>query len=466
MIKGRKRTKAEALNRQIAHQTAPVGQYLGIMPDTHTQLTIRDSVYDIVPLDALAAQLINTEAFLRLQRIRQLGFVYRIWPGATHTRYEHSIGVYHLALRALRSLTQRAEGGLQFSEDELQQSLPQIFLAAALLHDIGHYPYSHSIEELGAPIIPHEINSAAIIMSGEIAGALLAHDIDPGRVAALVAGNEKEHGAALVLRNLLSGALDIDKLDYLPRDARSCNVPYGGVDVARLLSSLRIEDSSGEMELVVDSKGISPLNSLTHARQEMFDNIYWHHTGRAFTAMLLRAVQEAVSSETLPPDDLITYTDETLLQALTEPNMPAASQELARRLQLRKPHKMALELSAQAGKIYQKVGALYWDAAKRCETEITLSQKLAAIVQKPLPEWAVLIDIPKPEKWEMNTKVLFQTPPVGMRRLMSWTEATGQTPDDLSRYETYQRRIRIIVMEDFREAAKLHMETILRSNFL
>ncbi len=466
MIKGRKRTKPDSADQHSIQSTRPRSQYLGVMPDTHTRLTIRDSVYDIVPLDALAAQLINTEAFLRLQRIKQLGFVYRIWPGATHTRYEHSIGVYHLALRALRSLTQRAEGNLQFSDDELQQSLPQIFLAAALLHDIGHYPYSHSIEELGAPIIPHEINSAAVIMSGEVAGALLAHDIDPGRVAAMVTGAEEEHGAALALRKLLSGALDIDKLDYLPRDARGCNVPYGGVDVARLLSSLRIEYNGKEPELVVDSKGVSPLNSLTHARQEMFDNIYWHHTGRAFTTMLLRAVQEAISSEAMPPDDLITYDDETLLQALTEPHMPPTSQALAQRLQRRKPHKTALELSAQAGKIYQKVGALYWDAAKRRETEMILSRKLAGILQQPLPEWAVLIDIPKPEKWEMNTKVLFQTPPVGMRRLMSWTEATGQTSDDLSRYETYQRRIRIIVMEDIREAAQVHMETVLVNNFL
>src|SRR5207244_11366955 len=116
----------------------------------------------------------------------------------------------------------------------------------------------------------------------------VADFIDPPKTKALPPDDE-------LLSHLLSGALDVDKLDHLPRDARACNVPYGGVDVERLLGSLRIHPNvNGLRRIVVTHKGISPLHSLLHARQEMFDNIYWHHTSRAMQVMLLRAVQEAL----------------------------------------------------------------------------------------------------------------------------------------------------------------------------
>ena len=114
---------------------------------------MRDSLYDLIPLGPREQKLISTAPFLRLQKIKQLGFVYRVWPGATHTRYEHSIGCYHLAVRALRGLLERGEdGGLA----GVSISSIQTAVVAGLLHDIGHYPFSHTIEELGYPIVPHE----------------------------------------------------------------------------------------------------------------------------------------------------------------------------------------------------------------------------------------------------------------------------------------------------------------------
>src|SRR5437660_5221599 len=261
-----------------------------LLPDEQPVTTVRDSLYALIPLGPREEKLISTPAFLRLQHVKQLGFVYRVWPGATHTRYEHSLGTYYLALRALRSLLQRevvsAEGGL----NGVSISSVQTLVVATLLHDIGHYPFSHSIEELGHPIIPHEKVGRSIIEASEIATILerdyslspqrVADFIDPPRARPLPADDE-------LLSSLLSGALDVDKLDYLPRDARACNVPYGGVDVVRLLGALRVHDDvQGERCIVVSHKGISPLHSLLHARQEMFDNIYWHHTSRAMQMML------------------------------------------------------------------------------------------------------------------------------------------------------------------------------------
>lgn len=433
------------------------------LPDDAPALTIRDSLYDAIPLGMLEADLINTEPFLRLQQIKQLGFVYRIWPGATHTRYEHSLGVYYLALRALRLLLARPHAGLSLADDAGVANAPQILLAAALLHDIGHYPFSHAIEELGFPIASHEQVGRHIIETGAVADVLERHGIVPGVVTGLIdtPRDAEQHGVYRVLARLLSGALDVDKLDYLPRDARACNVPYGGVDVARLLGALRVAGRDGDRQLAVSAKGISPLNSLVHARQEMFDNIYWHHTGRAMIVMLLRAVQEALAANAITPPDLVGHDDASLLTYLGGATMPPATRDLVSRLQRRQPHKVVVELSSRAGRLYQQIDALYWDAAKRRRAEIALAEDLSAALGRTLPDWALLIDIPKPEKWEMDVTVCYDDPPLGMKPEMSWVEATGQTSDDLRRYEVHQRRVRVVAVAELRDDARSHRDLLL-----
>src|SRR5690606_11375844 len=113
-------------------------------------IQIRDSLYDLMPLSAEAVAVMQQPAFLRLDGIQQLGFASRVWPGAKHTRYEHSLGVMHLTQRAVAHLRDSPEGGFITDEDAL------VVIAAALLHDIGHYPFSHAIEELGDPVRSHE----------------------------------------------------------------------------------------------------------------------------------------------------------------------------------------------------------------------------------------------------------------------------------------------------------------------
>jgi HD superfamily phosphohydrolase len=414
------------------------------LPDAAPTSAIRDSLYDLIPLGSLEIGLLEASAFTRLQGVKQLGFVYRVWPGATHTRFEHSLGVYYLMLRGLRALQASQPGEL--ARAGVTERDAQSALAAALLHDVGHYPFSHAIEELGYPVIPHEKVGRSIIESGTVAETLERHGLSPTQVANLI---DPPKGAPLssehaLLARLLSGALDVDKLDYLPRDARACNVPYGGVDVSRLLGALRVLPGTDGPGLGVSDKGISPLNSLLHARQEMFDNVYWHHTNRAMMAMLLRAVQEALDAGAVRADSLAKHDDAELLSLLAGAEMPAATRALVDGLRARRPYKMALEVSALAGKPYQLLDTLFWDQGKRWRVEQALAVAVSEALGETVEAWEVLVDIPKPEKWEMNTEVVFSEPPLGMRARMSWAEATGQRSDDLGLYERRQRRIRIV----------------------
>src|SRR5579885_3444881 len=433
---------------------------LPLLPDERPVTTVRDSLYDLIPLGPREMKLISTAPFLRLQKIKQLGFVYRIWPGATHTRYEHSLGAYHLAVRAVRALL-REEGGLT----GIATSSVQTLIVAALLHDIGHYPFSHTIEELGYPIVLHEKVGRSIIENGEIAAILEGeYRLSPERVADFIdpPKNKTRHADDELLSSLLSGALDVDKLDYLPRDARACNVPYGGVDVARLQSALRIHPNvNGQRRLVVTHKGISPLYSLIHARQEMYDNIYWHHTSRAMQMMLMRAVQESLEAGTLQAAQLVGLDDASLLALLAQENMPGSVRALANDLELRRPYKGVIEVSHLTGRLFKRLEALFWDAQRRRRIEQTLAAELSRALETQIADYEVLFDIPRPEKWEMDVWVSFEHPPVGMDSLMTWVQATGLQPDDLARYELHQRRIRVIVADRLRQLLLAHRDDVL-----
>jgi uncharacterized protein len=451
----------DVIQRAMVFQWSDAGGF-PLLPDEHPISTVRDSLYDLIPLGPREEKLISTAPFLRLQKIKQLGFVYRIWPGATHTRYEHSLGCYSLAVRALRLLVQRGDDGGLFG---VSVSSVQTLVVAALLHDIGHYPFSHTVEELGYPIISHEKVGRSIIENSEIATILerdyhlsperVADFIDPPKTKMLPIDDE-------LLNSLLSGALDVDKLDYLPRDARACNVPYGGVDGARLQGALRIHPNvHNQRRIVVTNKGISPLHSLLHARQEMFDNIYWHHTARALQVMLMRAVNEALLCGALHVEQLVGLDDASLLSLLREEHMPVSSRRLTDDLELRHPYKVVIEISRLAGRLFSRLEALFWDTQRRRRVEQLLAAELASALAIEIADYEVLFDIPRPEKWEMDVWVTFHNPPIGMDSLVNWVEATGLQPDDLARYEQHQRRIRVVVPERLREPLLVRKEDVL-----
>ncbi|MGE0555603.1 MAG: HD domain-containing protein, partial [Gemmatimonadales bacterium] len=236
---------------------------------------IRDPLWDNIQLDDVAVSLLDTPAMQRLRYVRQLGHAFLVYPGATHTRFEHALGAYHLAGQALTSLDQKGELAGLAEAERLAVRL------AALLHDVGHYPFSHGLEEAGFP--HHERLGVAKLERGQLREALDAigvPDLIP-TLGALIRGQ-----SASPLQGLISGTLDLDKIDYLSRDARACGVPYGRLDVDRLLAALTIvEWSDGRREVGVMEKGISALESMLFAKYQMYRNVYWHHAVRSATCM-------------------------------------------------------------------------------------------------------------------------------------------------------------------------------------
>ncbi len=293
---------------------------------------IRDPLWDNIRLDGPAAALLDTAPMQRLRYVRQLGHAFLVYPGATHTRFEHALGAYHLTRRALAALEERGELTLVPEEDCVAARL------AALLHDIGHYPFSHALEEAGFP--HHEKLGVARLGREPLVSELGRVGVPRlgERIGQFITGQSRSP-----LRGLISGSLDLDKIDYLSRDARMCGVPYGAVDVDRLLASLTlIEVAPGIWELGVQEKGISALESLLFSKYQMYRNVYWHHAVRSATCMFKRAVRATVATGALSADSLADATDD----ALTERLSAADPTHLARAVHGRRLFKRALDLPA------------------------------------------------------------------------------------------------------------------------
>ncbi|MDZ4674680.1 MAG: HD domain-containing protein [Gemmatimonadota bacterium] len=293
---------------------------------------IRDPLWDNIRLDSAAIAVLDTPAVQRLRYVRQLGHAFLVYPGATHSRFEHALGAYHLTRLALASLGERGELAVVPEEDRVAVRL------AALLHDIGHYPFSHGLEEAGFP--SHEALGVAKLSRGELGAVLAGVGIDdlPAKIGALIQGRSTSP-----LQGLISGSLDLDKIDYLSRDARMCGVPYGAVDVDRLLSALTlVQTEPGTWEVGVLEKGISALESLLFAKYQMYRNVYWHHAVRSATCMFKRAVRIAAGAGVLPQAEIEDANDGGLMTALLAHDPTG----LAHAVHTRRLHKRALDLPA------------------------------------------------------------------------------------------------------------------------
>ena len=402
----------------------------------------RDPLWDTIRLDATALRIVDTPEFQRLRYIRQLGFTHLVYPGATHTRFDHALGVYHLTKTALRYL--RDKGGVPPEVWDGEELVPY----AALLHDIGHYPFSHALEELEEGPIPghHEDIAQHFFSSASLRDALSPLGVTgPDRLHELIRGDSK-----IPLRGLISGSLDLDKMEYLKRDALFCGVPYGEVDVPRLLEGLQlIQDPETELyEIGVHEKAIAALESLLFAKYQMFRNVYWHHAVRAATALYKRIVEDALRVGLLVPDELVGPTDEELLHLIarrSEEDDGEVATRIATRwlpaLQQRKLPKRALELTAAdlAGREVESwaVGDSLWKRAVEDDLAVDLG----------LESGEVVIDFPvKPAMFQLEVLVARRGGSV-QRLNMEGLEGLLDLPRVAQELYTSARVLRVFTLE-------------------
>jgi HD superfamily phosphohydrolase len=241
-----------------------------------------------VPFTPRVRALVDTPQFQRLKHITQLGLASRVYPGATHTRFEHALGVFYNAVRYLRQL-----GKDPRFREVIDRHRAEVLLCAALLHDVGHWPFCHPIEDMGLDDLPsHEEFAAQFLSDQTDLGRVLQSrwEVEPGEVLDVVTGRD-ESAPGRLLHSVLSGPIDIDKMDYLDRDSLHAGVPYGrNFDRNRLIQSLLLNEAQNG--LAISTKGKTAAELMVFARYVMFSEVYWHHAVRSATSMFGRAFFE------------------------------------------------------------------------------------------------------------------------------------------------------------------------------
>ena len=257
---------------------------------------IRDPLHGYIEFDELARAIIDTVEMQRLRRIRQLGFSYLVYPGANHTRFEHSLGTYHLMNVLLTRL-------------EVEKEEEKELLVASLIHDIGHGPYSHvtepliqkftgrSHEDLEYVLFTDEYelekNKDAESSAPSITKVVEEYRLDKRKILGYIKGEQAENRTVRDFSKILNGEIDVDKMDYLVRDSYYTGVAYGVVDNIRLIQGL---DFFKE-ELVITEKGVLPAEYLLFSRFLMHPTVYNHHTGRIAQLMFLNALEAFIETK-------------------------------------------------------------------------------------------------------------------------------------------------------------------------
>jgi HD superfamily phosphohydrolase len=241
--------------------------------------SIFDPIHGTVVLEGPALELVSTEAFQRLWGIRQTGFAHLVFPGANHTRLEHSLGTFSVAGRVAERL------GLGDADAGHVR-------AAALLHDLGHGPFSHTLDGPMEEVLGHghEARSRALIVGtsgdGTIPSVLERSGLVPAQVADLVDPPSRNRRSP-ILREILHGAIDADRIDYLQRDAHYTGVAHGAIDAARLLDTMHAMRG----RLVFAEKGRSAVEGFLVGRALMYSTVYFHKTVRAAEIMAQAALE-------------------------------------------------------------------------------------------------------------------------------------------------------------------------------
>ena len=335
--------------------------------------SIKDPVHGSITVSVAMQQLLDLDAVQRLRHIRQLGFSYLVYPGANHTRFEHSLGTMHLAAKTASHLS-------------LSHEEATLVTASALLHDIGHGPYSHTIELLiKEKLGTNHTYIKPLLQDPILQDILCSLDLDSEEVDAMISGTHH-------LADIIHGDIDVDRMDYLLRDAHYTGVPYGTVDCERLVHSMQLSDD----RLVLEESGIHAAESLIIARTLMHSSVYFHHVNRIAEKMFQHAVWCAMQEGIQSAPTFARQDDAACMRTLLSSQNTIIS-ALAHRLYSRNLYKRSLYV--RRDDLYQHE----W-GPQSYHTERRYAEIIADIAH--VSEEQVLIDIPAfPRDMQMNVLV-------------------------------------------------------------
>ncbi|MFW5995134.1 MAG: HD domain-containing protein [Spirochaetia bacterium] len=413
-----------------------------ILTHLHTEYTrpVRDPLWKHIYLSDGLLSLLDTVEFQQLHHIKQLGPSYLLYPGATHTRFNHSIGVFHIARLMITALVAKPDC------PPLSLEGVKAFLAASLLHDLGHFPYAHSLKEL--PLKPHERLAAEQIVSGPFAKRISAAlGSDPHMVAAIIdeTGEGRSERETAFYRSILSGTLDPDKLDYLNRDAYFCGVPYGIQDVDFAVSHIV---PTADYRLALDTDGISAVENILFSKYLMYRAVYWHRTVRVATAMIKKALYLGLARGAIETPELYGLDDELFFSRFTAAR--AREFSLIEDVAARRLYKTVLEMPFQAGDTHL---ASLTGLPARTSVETQLAEEFSLRTGHAVSASEVIIDVPEAVSFELSMPIYHAGSVIDYPD----TE-TVFTPEVIADFTDTLRRIRVMVPGDV--AKRLHQTDI------
>lgn len=345
---------------------------------------VRDPIHGDISVTGCLLELLSTPEVQRLHSIKQLGFAHLVFPGAHHTRFEHSLGACAIATHVADIL-------------ELPNEEKDLLTCAALLHDVGHGPFSHTLESillerfgvdhvdltekliLGTYTI-FDDTEKSFIHAATMHQILHHYDADTKEIVRIIKGEPSKKS---YLSQLLNSTIDVDQLDYLMRDAYYTGVSYGLIDTQRLLQTMMIHRG----HLVMMRKGVSVVENILMARALMYSSVYFHKTVRIAELMLLKALEEIPDAE---PFEFFRMTDAEIMTRLR--TMGLYQQEIVTRLKYRDLFKQAYTASFQDLETGdRKILTKLEDATKRREKEREIEEALG------IPRGHIILDIPQPE---------------------------------------------------------------------
>lgn len=336
---------------------------------------IKDPVHGYVYITEVEKEIIDSYPVQRLRRLRQLAGAEYVYPGANHTRFEHSVGVMYLAGK----VTENPNISRLLDDEEVE-----LLRLAALLHDVGHGPFSHIFEHLLVKELgkTHEDMTVWIVQNSELKDLLNKIGYDPEVVGKLAVGVLHKSGKSF-LDQIITSSIDVDKLDFVVRDTYHTGAEYGYIDVFRLIHTL---DVLGE-DLAVDLGALSALESFLIARMESFKSIYFHRVGRAAQIMLATAMEKANEDLGLAsfktPEEYLAMDDYTVWSMLKNCEK---SRGVIENLERRRMLKCAYERT-----FYEKdtmVSNIFSREAYRKQLQADIAK------EADVPTEAVIIDVP------------------------------------------------------------------------